>query len=43
MRVESVFRRCKEYSEELMNVENEREREEDRCRKVNESVSTGDL
>lgn len=43
MSVESVFRRCKEYSEELMNVENEREREEDRCRKVNESVSTGDL
>lgn len=27
MRVKSVFRRCKEYSEELMNVENERERE----------------
>lgn len=27
MSVESVFRRCKEYSEELMNVENERERE----------------
>lgn len=27
MRVERVFRRCKEYSEELMNVENERERE----------------